>query len=47
MCSYSGPDETAYCEEFAAMMGGGFADLVNSGTSAVYVAIGALCLPPG
>jgi dTDP-4-amino-4,6-dideoxygalactose transaminase len=29
------------------MMGGGHADLVNSGTSAVYVALGALCLPPG
>jgi perosamine synthetase len=44
---YSGPEELAYEKEFAEYMGGGFADLVNSGTSAVYCAIGALQLPPG
>jgi dTDP-4-amino-4,6-dideoxygalactose transaminase len=39
---YSGPEELAYEQEFAAFMGGGYADLVNSGTSALYVALGAL-----
>ena len=39
---YSGPQELGYEEEFAAFMGGGYADLVNSGTSALYVALGAL-----
>ena len=39
---YSGPEELAYEKEFAAFMGGGHADLVNSGTSALYVALGAL-----
>ncbi len=39
---YSGPEELAYEKEFASFMGGGYADLVNSGTSALYVALGAL-----
>lgn len=43
---YNGPDEEAYCREFAAAMGGGFADAVNSGTTAVYVALRALNLEP-
>jgi len=43
---YNGPEEAAYCEEFAAYMGGGHADAVNSGTSAVYVAVRALDLEP-
>lgn len=43
---YNGAAEQAYCEEFAAFMGGGFADAVNSGTTAVYVALRALDLEP-
>ena len=43
---YNGPEEEAYCSEFAAFMGGGYADAVNSGTSAVYVALRALNLEP-
>ncbi len=43
---YNGPEEQAYEREFAALMGGGYADLVNSGTSALYVALGALRLQP-
>jgi dTDP-4-amino-4,6-dideoxygalactose transaminase len=43
---YDGPEETAYCREFAAYLGGGYADAVNSGTSAVYVALRALGIEP-
>ena len=43
---YDGPEEEAYCREFAEYLGGGFADAVNSGTSAVYVALRALDLEP-
>lgn len=43
---YGGEEETAFCKEFAAQMGGGFADAVNSGTTAVYVALRALELEP-
>ncbi len=43
---YNGPEETAYCAEFAAYLGGGHADAVNSGTTAVYVALRALELEP-
>src|ERR1035437_624768 len=43
---YNGPEEEAYCREFADAMGGGFADAVNSGTTAVYVALRALNLEP-
>ena len=39
---YNGPEEQAYCREFASFLGGGYADAVNSGTSAVYVALKAL-----
>ena len=44
--SYDGPVEQAFCEEAAVFMGGGFVDAVNSGTSAVYVALRALDLQP-
>jgi perosamine synthetase len=44
---YSGEEELGYEREFSAFMGGGYADMVNSGTSAVYVALGALKLPAG
>lgn len=43
---YNGPEEEAYCEAFAEFMGGGYADAVNSGSSAVYVALRALDLAP-
>lgn len=43
---YNGEEEEAYCREFSAYMGGGFTDAVNSGTSAVYVALKALDLEP-
>ncbi|MBC7327775.1 DegT/DnrJ/EryC1/StrS family aminotransferase [bacterium] len=39
---YNGPEEEAYCKEFAEFMGGGYADAVNSGTSALFVALHAL-----
>ena len=44
---YNGPEEKAYCEEFCRFLGGGYADAVNSGTNAVYVALRALDLEPG
>jgi len=43
---YNGQEEQAYEREFAEFHGGGYADLVNSGTSAVFVALGALNLEP-
>ncbi|MBU0714618.1 MAG: DegT/DnrJ/EryC1/StrS family aminotransferase [Verrucomicrobia bacterium] len=43
---YNGPEEETYCREFADAMGGGFADAVNSGTTAVYVALRALNIEP-
>jgi perosamine synthetase len=43
---YNGPEENAFCEQFAKFMGGGYADAVNSGTTAVYVALRALNLEP-
>jgi len=43
---YNGPEEQAYEREFAEFQGGGYADLVNSGTSAIFVALGALQIEP-
>jgi perosamine synthetase len=43
---YNGAEENAYCQEFAEWMGGGYADAVNSGTAALYVALQALTLAP-
>ncbi len=43
---YGGPEEDAFCTEFAEMLGGGFADAVNSGTTSVFVALRALELEP-
>jgi perosamine synthetase len=43
---YNGDEENAYCDEFAAYMGGGYVDAVNSGTTAIYVALKSLNLPP-
>ena len=42
---YQGPFEERYCSEFCAVMGGGFADAVSTGTAAVHVALCALDLP--
>ena len=39
---YDGEQERSFCKEFADFLGGGYADGVNSGTSAVYVALRAL-----
>jgi dTDP-4-amino-4,6-dideoxygalactose transaminase len=39
---YNGGQEQALCEEFAEFLGGGYADAVNSGTTAVHVALKAL-----
>lgn len=44
---YNGAPEQAYEADFAAFMGGGFADGVNGGTTAVFAALGALHLPAG
>jgi perosamine synthetase len=46
LLAYQGEQETAYCREFAGMLGGGFADCVNSGSSAMFVAMAALELEP-
>lgn len=43
---YSGPEEEAFCKEFAEYLGGGYADGVNSGTNSVYVALKSLDLEP-
>ena len=44
--NYDGEEEEAYCKEFAEFQGGGYADSVNSGTSAIYVALRALQIEP-
>jgi len=44
---YNGAPEVAFEQDFAAFMGGGFADGVNGGTTAVFAALGALHLPAG
>ena len=41
---YNGPSEQQYEKDFAEFMGGGFADAVNSGSNAVFAALGALQL---
>ena len=43
---YNGVEETSFGKEFAAYLGGGYVDGVNSGTNAVFVALRALDLPP-
>jgi len=44
---YQGPFEKLYTDAFVAMMGGGHADAVATGTAALYVALAALALPAG
>jgi len=39
---YGGPEEEGYCREFSEYLGGGYADAVSSGTTALYVALRAL-----
>ena len=46
MPGYDGAEESAYCQEFAAFMGGGYVDAVSSGTAALYAALKALDLEP-
>lgn len=43
---YNGSREAAFCQEFAAELGGGYVDGTNSGTTSVFVALKALDLPP-
>lgn len=43
---YNGPEEEAFGKEFAEFLGGGYVDGVNSGTTAVHVALKALELKP-
>jgi dTDP-4-amino-4,6-dideoxygalactose transaminase/predicted dehydrogenase len=45
--AYGGVEEEAYCAAFARFLGGGYADAVNSGTNALYVALRTLELEPG
>jgi perosamine synthetase len=45
--AYGGRETKAYCEAFARFLGGGYAEAVNSGSNAIYVALRALDLEPG
>ncbi|MFZ5805700.1 MAG: aminotransferase class V-fold PLP-dependent enzyme [Verrucomicrobiota bacterium] len=44
---YQGEFEKRYTQEFAEWLGGGYADAVNTGSGAVFVALAALGLKPG
>lgn len=44
---FQGHFEEEYTNSFCAFQGGGFADAVASGTTAIYLALGSLNLPPG
>ncbi len=44
---YQGVFEKRYCDDFVAMMGGGYADSVATGTAAIWLAVAALDLPKG
>ncbi|MBI4026147.1 MAG: DegT/DnrJ/EryC1/StrS family aminotransferase [Verrucomicrobia bacterium] len=46
LLGYNGEQENRYCQAFAEFLGGGYADGVNSGTNAVYVALRSLDLEP-
>lgn len=43
---YGGPERKKLREEFAALLGGGYAECVNSGTTSVYVALRSLDIQP-
>ncbi len=47
LLGYNGEQEQQYCKDFADYLGGGYADGVNSGTNALYVALRSLDLEPG
>ena len=42
---YQGPFEKLYTDAFVAMMGGGYADAVATGTASLFIALAALDLP--
>src|SRR5437868_668540 len=44
---YQGAFEKIYTDDFVAMMGGGYADSVATGTAAVFLSVAALELPKG
>jgi dTDP-4-amino-4,6-dideoxygalactose transaminase len=44
---YQGHFEEQYCNDFQDLMGGGYADVVATGTAALYIALAALNLPKG
>jgi dTDP-4-amino-4,6-dideoxygalactose transaminase len=44
---YQGPFEKRYTDDFVAMMGGGYADSVATGSGALWLAVAALDLPKG
>src|SRR6516162_925307 len=44
---YQGPFEKLYTDRFCAMMGGGYADAVATGTASLFVSLAALELPKG
>ena len=44
---YQGTFEKIYTDAFVEMMGGGYADAVSTGTSALYISVAALDLPKG
>src|SRR4029450_10165847 len=44
---YQGAFEKIYTDAFVEMMGGGYADAVSTGTSALYISVAALDLPKG
>jgi perosamine synthetase len=44
---YQGVYEKRYTDDFVAMMGGGYADAVSTGTASIWLAIAALDLPKG
>lgn len=43
---YGGPEEEAFGKEFSELLGGGYADAVNGGTTSVFVALRALPIEP-
>ena len=43
---YGGPEEDAFGKEFSELLGGGYADAVNGGTTSVFVALRALPIEP-
>jgi perosamine synthetase len=44
---YQGHFEKLYTDAFVAIMGGGYADAVSTGTASLYIALAAFNLPPG